>query len=98
MNATPQARQQCIKHHGTKCVVCDFDFLREYGVIGNGYIQVHHLIPIHEKKGKEYEIDPDKDMIPICLNYHAMIHRGGDMLSIDELRQHDKNAQTSKKA
>jgi 5-methylcytosine-specific restriction protein A len=91
----PQARRQCIKRYGAKCVVCDFDFLREYGVIGKGYIHIHHLIPIHEI-GKKYEIEPDKDIVPLCPNCHAMIHRG-NMLTVEELKQHYIDAQTSKR-
>ncbi|MDR2204363.1 MAG: HNH endonuclease [Nitrososphaerota archaeon] len=90
-----RARNQCIKYHGTKCVVCSFDFLKEYGSIGENYIQVHHLTPIHGI-GKKYEIDPIKDLVPICPNCHVMIHRGKSMLPIEELRRHYMDAQTSK--
>jgi len=91
-----QARQQCIKYHGVKYVVCDFDFLREYGTIRQDYIQVHHLIPIHEN-GKTYEVNPVTDIVPLCPNCHAMIHREKDTLTIEELKQHYANAQTSKR-
>ena len=30
------------------CEVCGFDFEKEYGEIGNGYIECHHSIPVSE--------------------------------------------------
>ncbi len=70
----PDARRKCIEYHGYRCSVCDVDFEVTYGEIGRGFIHVHHLIPIHEI-GEEYEIDSVNDLIPVCPNCHAMLHR-----------------------
>lgn len=35
---------------------------------------MHHIEDISLKK-EVYEINPEKDLIPICPNCHAMIHR-----------------------
>ena len=80
------ARKQCIRHHGYKCLVCSFDFESMYGPIGKNYIHVHHLIPLAEI-GTEYEIDPVHDLVPICPNCHAMIHKTRDRLTIGQLKQ-----------
>ena len=69
-----KARAMCIEHHGYICAVCSFDFKKYYGAIGENYIHVHHLVPLAEIK-KEYELDPVKDLIPVCPNCHAIIHR-----------------------
>ena len=82
----PCARQQCIQHHGCRCSVCGFDFEASYGVMGRGFIQVHHLKPLSEI-GKEYEIDPVADLRPICPNCHAMIHREAEMTTIERLKE-----------
>lgn len=79
------ARQRCIEHYGCRCAVCDFDFEKVYGELGSGFIHVHHLKPLSEIR-EEYEIDPISDLRPICPNCHAMIHRGAEMLSIEDLR------------
>ncbi|MEH2181662.1 HNH endonuclease [Nostoc sp.] len=68
----PDARQKCIKHYGGICQVCGFSFEEVYGVIGEGYIHVHHLKPLSEI-GKKYELDPIQDLRPVCANCHAMI-------------------------
>lgn len=81
-----EARQKCLAHHGYKCAVCSFGFEDKYGEMGKNYIQVHHVIPISEIK-KEYELDPIKDLIPVCPNCHAMIHMTRPALSIDQLKQ-----------
>jgi hypothetical protein len=35
---------------------------------------------------KAYDIDPKKDLIPVCANCHAMLHRQTPALKPDELR------------
>lgn len=87
----PEAREKCIEYFGCKCVVCEFDFEKYYGVLGANYIHVHHLIPLNQIK-KEYEVDPVNDLIPVCPNCHAMIHRGRKTISVEELKSHITNA------
>lgn len=83
-----EARRLCIKVHGCKCAVCGFDFEKMYGAIGKGFIHVHHLKPIAEI-GREYKLNPEKELVPVCPNCHAMLHRGkaGKVLSVSELQQ-----------
>lgn len=71
---SPQARQQCIAQHGESCFVCHFNFGEVFGELGKGFIHVHHLLPLSEI-AEEYDVDPVKDLRPICPNCHAMIHR-----------------------
>lgn len=82
----PAAREECIRVHGKVCSVCAFDFQQQYGEIGNGYIQVHHLAPISKSKGPHL-LDPAKDLRPLCPNCHAMIHRTDPPMSVDELKR-----------
>lgn len=79
------ARQKCLDHHGYKCNGCGFDFEKRYGSIGANFIHVHHLQPIHSIK-EEYQIDPINDLVPICPNCHAMVHRKNPPLTMDKLR------------
>lgn len=81
------ARDRCIAHHGYNCSVCGFDFEQVYGAIGEKYIHVHHIIPLSEIR-KEYILDPVKDLIPVCANCHAIIHRTRPALTVDQLREH----------
>ena len=82
----PNARRKCIKHWGVTCVVCGFDFVNQYGPLGEGFIHVHHLKPLAEI-GEKYELDPINDLRPVCPNCHAMLHRFLPALSIDALRE-----------
>lgn len=68
------ARRKCMEHNGKKCVVCGFDFKKMYGELGKGFIHIHHIVPLNEI-GKEYIIDYKNDLIPVCPNCHAMLHR-----------------------
>jgi 5-methylcytosine-specific restriction protein A len=82
-----KARSACIAHHGTSCSVCSFMFSDFYGNIGEGFIHVHHIVPIGQIKA-EYVIDPIKDLIPVCPNCHAMIHSTEPPLTLAQLKTH----------
>ena len=80
-----KARDACKAHHGLVCVVCGFDFQKVYGTLGEGFIHVHHIKPIGSV-GAEYEVDPVKDLIPVCPNCHAMIHQTKPALQVEQLK------------
>lgn len=79
-------RDAAISIHGLDCSVCDFNFEKVYGQFGKGYIQIHHIRPISEAGGP-VSVNPRHDLVPVCANCHAMIHREKRRtLSIDEAR------------
>lgn len=82
-----KARLVCINHYGASCSVCGFNFEKVFGSIGKGFIHVHHVVSLAQI-GKEYELDPILDLIPVCPNCHAIIHLTQPMLSVEELRNH----------
>lgn len=81
-----RARSICINFYGKICSVCGFDFRKTYGEIGKDFIHVHHLKRISEI-GNEYEIDPIKDLRPVCPNCHAMLHKKEPPLAIEDLKK-----------
>jgi len=81
-----KARSICIAHYGSKCVVCGFDFEKTYGPIGKDKIHIHHLIPLSEIQ-KEYEVDPIRDLRPVCPNCHLIIHSKREPFTIEEVRE-----------
>lgn len=68
------ARKKCINRYGTKCFICQFDFKEKYGEIGTDFIHVHHIVPLNTI-GKDYVVNPETDLIPVCPNCHAMLHK-----------------------
>ena len=56
-----------------------------YGEIGKDYIEVHHIIPVSEY-GEERLIDPLEELVPVCPNCHALLHRRKPPYSINELK------------
>lgn len=84
----PKARLLCINHYGCKCFVCGFDFSVFYGPEFTGKIHVHHLKPLSEVN-ESYEVDPIKDLRPVCPNCHLALHSkgAGGVYEIDELKQ-----------
>ncbi len=81
-----KARLRCIEIYGAICAACGLDFVERYGLHGKGFIHVHHIVPL-AKIGERYQVDPENDLIPVCPNCHAMIHRGTRELTIDELKE-----------
>ena len=55
---------------------CGFDFVDRYGALGDGYAQVHHLVPLSRfaKSGREIKLS---DLAIVCANCHVMIHKSG---------------------
>jgi len=86
----PIARKKCLEHFGYNCSVCNINFEKVYGVIGKNFIHVHHLKQISEIQ-KEYEVNPTKDLIPVCPNCHAMLHKRNPPYSINELKDITKH-------
>jgi len=82
-----QARDKCLSHYkNLNCQICGFNFEETYGDLGVGFIHVHHKVPLHQIK-EEYEIDPIRDLIPVCPNCHAMLHRDKNrVLTVEELK------------
>ena len=54
------------------CEACQFDFGQIYGDRGLGYIECHHVEPLHETGERSTSIN---DLALLCSNCHRMIHR-----------------------
>lgn len=82
------ARKKCIEEHGLNCAVCDMNFGEVYGEVGKEFIHVHHIVPLN-KVGGSYKVDYKKDLVPVCPNCHAMLHRkiGEENISVNELKK-----------
>jgi len=55
------------------CEACGFDFRDTYGERGEGYIEVHHVNPLHVTGPTKTNLD---DLALMCSNCHRMCHRG----------------------
>lgn len=55
-----------------RCEVCGFDFELTYGPLGEGYIEVHHVTPLHISGLRNTKLD---DLACLCANCHRMCHR-----------------------
>ncbi len=87
-----EARARCLAYYSKvnggqiKCEICGFDFSKVYGKLFEGKIHVHHLVEI-SSIGEEYEIDPERDLIPVCPNCHMVLHSKKPAFSIDAVRE-----------
>ncbi|MFF4471118.1 HNH endonuclease [Streptomyces sp. NPDC001599] len=88
----PRLRAQKIKHirrqgAALRCEVCAFSFTDTYGELGEDYIEVHHLTPLHISGEGETRLD---DLACLCANCHRMCHRarpGESWRTPDALRE-----------
>ncbi len=90
-----RARSMSIAHNGSQCVVCGFDFERVYGPLGKDKIHVHHLVPLSEIH-EAYDVDPIRDLCPVCPNCHLIIHSKKDPFTIEEVRRIIRDVQNAK--
>ncbi|MFJ7946820.1 HNH endonuclease [Streptomyces sp. NPDC096354] len=65
------------------CEACEFDFEQQYGDRGAGYIECHHVVPLHEAGEGRTKL---ADLALICANCHRMIHRRAPWPTPPELR------------
>lgn len=77
-------RSAALAIHGRTCKGCGMSFGERYGAIAAGFIEVHHITPV-SRLDPGYVIDPQTDLVPLCPNCHAVVHRKTPPLSIDEL-------------
>ena len=82
----PKLRDEALRIHGTTCQACGFSFESRYGHWGKGFAIVHHAVALSDFVN-EHDTDPKKDLVVVCANCHAMIHRRkGVVLTIEDLR------------
>lgn len=66
-----------------KCEVCDFNYEETYGERGAGYIEVHHILPLHVVGKSTTKLS---DLALLCANCHRMIHNKKEWLTPNELK------------
>ncbi|MCP1912354.1 5-methylcytosine-specific restriction protein A [Bradyrhizobium elkanii] len=72
------------KAGGLACEVCSFEFKPVYGERGEGFIEAHHVKPIHTLlPGQKTKLE---DLALVCSNCHRMIHARRPWLTIEQLR------------
>jgi len=79
------------RNHGDKifCEVCDFNFQKVYGKLGNDFIEIHHTDAIHTRdiEGSKLSLQKALEKVNLlCSNCHRMVHRKkSKMLPVEEL-------------
>jgi hypothetical protein len=75
--ASPTGRLMC------EVPGCGFDFEDTYGARGQGFAEVHHLVPLASAEdARETTLE---DLAIVCSNCHRMIHRYGDCIPVAEI-------------
>lgn len=79
-------KAQALKRDGVLvCEACGFDFEKHYGEHGRGYIEAHHIKPVHTlSAGSKTTLD---DLALLCSNCHRMVHASRPWLEVQELKK-----------
>ena len=56
-----------------------------YGAAMTGYIHVHHIRPL-AKQGTRHQVDPVRDLLPVCPNCHAYLHQEDPPIPVTRAR------------
>jgi 5-methylcytosine-specific restriction protein A len=71
------------------CEACGFDFAQTYGERGDGYIECHHVLPLHVSGPRKTRLS---DLALLCANCHRMVHCRAPWLTLPELQDVIRNA------
>jgi hypothetical protein len=66
------------------CAACGFDFEAVYGKHGAGFIEAHHVVPLHQVE--EVRRTTRDDLAPLCSNCHRIIHKIKPIPGVEVLR------------
>jgi len=77
-------RSAALAIHGRSCKACGMSFEETYGSVASGFIEVHHVTPV-SLLGADYVIDPRTDLVPLCPNCHAVVHRVSPPMPVADL-------------
>ena len=80
----PKARALCLARYGLRCAACNCLMQDVYGQSALGLIHVHHLCRLADVT-REYIVNPERDLRPVCPNCHAVIHSHDPPYSIEEV-------------
>lgn len=79
------AKSRFLKTDGRlACQACGFVFKDKYGVLGEDYIECHHVIAV--SKLKPNAKTKLSDIALLCSNCHRMVHRRRPWLSMEDLK------------
>jgi 5-methylcytosine-specific restriction protein A len=67
-------------------------YIRE---LGSGFIHVHHTTPVSQLT-TGYIIDPLTDLVPVCPNCHAMLHKENPHLIVRRLKEMMESLESTK--
>lgn len=66
------------------CEICNFDFEKIYGEIGENFIEAHHLKRVADLD--EDEKVKISDLMMLCSNCHSIVHRTKGLNTKEELK------------
>jgi 5-methylcytosine-specific restriction protein A len=82
-----RAKKKAVKEETGRlaCEACDVDLGERYGPRADGFIECHHVVPLHTlQPGQKTRIE---DLALLCPNCHRVLHLRRPWLTVAELRE-----------
>ena len=91
----PNARRRCLEHYDYTCQVYGLKFEERYGDFARGFMHAHHKVPLSQVIDHDnHQVNPETDLVAVCPNCHAMLHRHPDRpCDVETLRREMTKAQ-----
>lgn len=67
------------------CEACDIDFSERYGQRGKGFIECHHIVPLHTLKPSQRT--KISDLALLCPNCHRILHMRKPWLTVAQVKE-----------
>ncbi len=83
---TPQLVKDAKRFRGVTCEACGFNFEKQYGSLGDGFIEVHHIKPLSSYKGSKPVMVSLRQVRVVCSNCHSMIHKSKIPLTLSKVK------------
>lgn len=83
-----EKKNQVLRATGSlKCEVCQFDFKKRYGALGEGFCEAHHKQPLSTLDLQTETETKLEDLAILCSNCHRMIHKTKPIMSVTDFKK-----------
>ncbi|ONI44038.1 hypothetical protein AN641_08635 [Candidatus Epulonipiscioides gigas] len=85
-----ELKQECLEYYGASCEICGTDYGYTYGDKFENLMDVYNT-KAKEKNWDNLNVNPEKDLIPVCHNCNAIIHAKHPHYTVEEVKEFLKN-------
>ncbi|OOB80263.1 MAG: hypothetical protein BEN19_05830 [Epulopiscium sp. Nuni2H_MBin003] len=81
-----ELKKACLEYYGASCEICSIDYGYTYGDKFEKLMDVHNLKST-TKEWDNLDVNPEKDLIPICHNCHTILHSKFPNYTVEQVKE-----------